>query len=309
MKKILARILVVATLLSVLQTPALAVGTSVQVWVSQVNSTDTGMAKGLEQQQSLTFSNDNGGRVSNLIIVDENNTYQQMDGFGASITEASAYLYQNMLTNEEKQQVMTALFDKENGIGVSMLRQTIGASDHCVAPYNFAPYEQSDDLPNFDFSHELETIFPTVLDALSVEPGRVKVVASSWSPPGWMKVNGSELGMYNGVKGSLRTDKYQAYANYLLKFIQNYESRGVDIYAITATNEPDHASYDWPALPMTHSEAQQLIKNYIYPTLRGNGLDTKILCWDHSYTTTNYRDGAYAFDYYADSNATVPCST
>ena len=302
-KRFLAYSLTLATLAATLPTASLAAGPSVQVWVSQVNAEDTGMAHGLEQQASLAFSADSGARLSNLIVVDENHTYQQMDGFGASITEASAYLYQNDLTEAQKQEVMRALFDKETGIGLSMLRQTIGASDHCVSPYNFAPSEQSDDLPNFDFSHELETIFPTVQDALAVEPGRVKVIASSWSPPGWMKANGSELGMYNNVKGTLRPDKYQAYANYLLKFIQNYESRGVDIYAITPTNEPDHASYDWPALPMSHTEAQTLVADYIYPTLRGNGLDTKIICWDHSYTTTNYRDGAYPFEYYSDADA------
>lgn len=106
---------------------------------------------------------------------------------------------------------MAALFDKDTGIGVSMLRQPIGATDHCVAPYNFAPEEQSDDLPDFDFSHELEEILPTVQDALAVNPGRITVMASCWSPPGWMKANGSELGMYNNIstneKGMYQHDR------------------------------------------------------------------------------------------------------
>jgi glucosylceramidase len=280
-----------------------AVGPTVEVWVSQVNSTNTGMLKGLEKQSDLQFNDDNGTRISNLIAVNENNTYQVMDGFGASITEASAYLYQNILSSSQKSSLMNALFDKENGIGLSMLRQPIGATDHCVAPYNFAPTAQADSLPYFNFSPELATIFPTVQDALAVEPGRIKIIASSWSPPGWMKQNNSELGMYNGIKGTLKTDKYQAYANYITKFIQEYESRGIDIYAVTPTNEPDHASYDWPALPMTHTEAQNLVKNYLYPTLCANNLDTKIICWDHSYTTTNYKDGAYPFNFYSDADA------
>ncbi|WP_105305103.1 glycoside hydrolase family 30 protein [Anaerolactibacter massiliensis] len=198
---------------------------------------------------------------------------------------------------------MQALFSKENGIGISMLRQTIGASDHCVAPYNFAPVSQADDLPDFDFSHELETIFPTVQDAIAVEGNRIKIIASAWSAPGWMKLNQSELGMYQNVRGTLLPAKYQAYANYLLKWIQNYENRGVDIYAITPNNEPDHASYDWPAMPMTHTEAQNLVANYIYPTLRNAGIDSKIICWDHSYTTTNYKDGSYPLEYFADAAA------
>lgn len=226
-----------------------------------------------------------------------------MDGFGASITEASAHLYQTELSNQQQISMMTALFDKETGIGLSMLRQPIGATDHCVAPYTFASSEQADSLPGFDFSHELKEIFPTVEDALAVEPGRVKVMASCWSPPGWMKQNGSELGMYNNVKGTLKTSKYQAYANYITKFIQNYESRGIDIYAITPNNEPDHASYDWPALPMSHTQAQTLVADYLRPTLTQNGIDAKILCWDHSYTTTNYREGSYPLEFYEDADA------
>lgn len=275
----------------------------VNIWVSKVNATDSGMEKGLEKQTPVHFGSGDSASTNNLIVVDENNTYQTVDGFGASITEASAHLYQTNLDDSAKAAAMQALFDKEAGIGLSMLRQTIGASDHCVAPYNFAPDEQDDSLPNWDFSHELIEIMPTVQDALAVEPGRITVMASCWSPPGWMKENGSVLGMYQNQKGTLRADKYQAYANYITKFIQEYASRGIDIYAVTPNNEPDHASYDWPALPMSHTEAQNLVANYLRPTFDRNGLDTKIICWDHSYTTTNYKDGSYPLEYYQDANA------
>ena len=188
----------------------------VNIWLSTVNSTDTGMDKALSNEDSVYFVADNGERISNLIIVDESKEYQVIDGFGGSITEASAHLYQDVLDSDEQDDVMNALFDVETGIGISMLRQTIGASDHCVAPYNFAPEQQDDSLPYFDFSHELEEIFPTVQDALNVEPGRIKVMASCWSPPGWMKTNGSELGMYNNIKGTLLRSKYQAYECFIL---------------------------------------------------------------------------------------------
>lgn len=61
--------------------------------------------------------------------------------------------------------------------------------------------------------------------------------------------------------------------------------------------------YDWPALPMSHTEAQNLVANYLRPTFDRNGLDTKIICWDHSYTTTNYKDGSYPLEYYQDASA------
>ena len=117
----------------------------VNIWVSKVNATDSGMEKGLEKQTPVHFGSGDSASTNNLIVVDENNTYQTVDGFGASITEASAHLYQTNLDDSAKAAAMQALFDKESGIGLSMLRQTIGASDHCVAPYNFAPDERSEE--------------------------------------------------------------------------------------------------------------------------------------------------------------------
>jgi glucosylceramidase len=111
-KKIIAGFLTVALVLAVFPISTTAVGPTVEVWVSQVNSTNTGMLKGLEKQSDLQFNDDNGTRISNLIAVNENNTYQVMDGFGASITEASAYLYQNILSSSQKSSLMNALFDK-----------------------------------------------------------------------------------------------------------------------------------------------------------------------------------------------------
>ena len=92
-KKALA-LLIVCTLILSMASPVYAAEPTVQVWLSSVNSTDTGMEKGLSQEASLSFSVDDGSKISNLIIVDESKQYQSMDGFGASITEASAHLFQ-----------------------------------------------------------------------------------------------------------------------------------------------------------------------------------------------------------------------
>jgi len=104
----------------------------VNIWVSKVNATDSGMEKGLEKQTPVHFGSGDSASTNNLIVVDENNTYQTVDGFGASITEASAHLYQTNLDDSAKAAAMQALFDKESGIGLSMLRQTIGASRRTI---------------------------------------------------------------------------------------------------------------------------------------------------------------------------------
>jgi len=276
--------------------------TSVNVWMSQVNSTDTGMEKGLEQQSSVYFGDDVGSDLERIISIDETNTYQEMDGFGISLTEASAHLYQNVLADADKASLMNAMFS-DDGISLNLLRQTIGASDHCVAPYTFAPEEQGVDLPYFDMSHEFEEIFPSVLDAVATASRGIKIIASCWSPPGWLKENDSELGMYNGIRGSLRSNHYQTYANYLLKFVEGYKNNGVDIEYITVCNEPDHASYDWPALPMRVEEQIALVNQNLYQTFQDSGLNVGIMAWDHSYTTDNYPNGEFAFNYLADESA------
>lgn len=85
----------------------------VNIWVSKVNATDSGMEKGLEKQTPVHFGSGDSASTNNLIVVDENNTYQTVDGFGASITEASAHLYQTNLDDSAKAAAMQALFDKE----------------------------------------------------------------------------------------------------------------------------------------------------------------------------------------------------
>lgn len=76
--------------------------TEVNVWLSTVNSSNTGMDKALSSENSIYFVEDNGNAVSNLIVVDESKEYQEIDGFGASITEASAHLYQDVLESDDK---------------------------------------------------------------------------------------------------------------------------------------------------------------------------------------------------------------
>lgn len=186
----------------------------VKWWISSVNSSNTGMAKALEIQKDLYFSPDSKGGAF-TIKIDDKKRYQKMDGFGASFTEASAWLMTKKLDEKARKELMTKLFDKTKGIGLSMLRQPIGACDHVIAPYTYDDKPDTDDLPNFSIAHDLDSIVPSIKEALSVNPGRVKVMCATWSPPGWMKSNDSERGTAESQEGTLLDDKYGAYANYI----------------------------------------------------------------------------------------------
>jgi glucosylceramidase len=298
MRKILSFVLCLTVLLSIMTfySPVEKASSeeTVKVWMSQVNSSNDGMSLALTPQADAVFKDDSGTNP-HTINVDENVTYQQMDGFGASFTEASSYLVETKLKPEARTALMNSLFDKKTGIGISMLRQPIGACDHVISPYTYDPNKDTDELPNFSIDHDKAYIIPSIQQALSVNPGRIKVMAATWSPPGWMKANNSELGYANGIPGTLV--KYKAYANYLTKFIKAYQDANIPIFATTIQNETDYASPNWPAMPLGSQEETNLINKYLYPAFKANNLTgVKIIGWDHNFTTDNYSDGQYAKD-------------
>ena len=269
---------------TLLETPIPATSTPVEdipvnVWVTASDQT-----KLLEPQEPITFSIDTAadGRV---IYVNENQHYQQMDGFGASMTDSSAWLIYTQLNEEQRQGVMEALFSSENGIGVSITRIPMGASDFVngdAYTYDDIPPGQTDpELAHFSIDHDRAYIIPSLQDALKINPD-LKIMASPWSPPAWMKTS-DELG-----HGSLLPEYYEAYANYFVKFIQAYEAENIPVYAITLQNEPHHEPYSYPGMRMEPEEAAIFVKQFLGPAFEAAGIQSKILIWDHNWDEYDY---------------------
>ena len=277
----------------------------VERWISSVKLDDSGMDKRLEKQTQALFFSEEDVATEIKIVVDETMKYQEMDGFGISITEASSHLCEKVLSKEKREAVLKDIFDAETGIGVSMIRQPIGASDHVTKPYHFAKEEQADDLPNFDFSFEEKEILPTVISAIKIAKREVKILVAPWSAPAWMKTNDSELGLNikTCMPGFLKEDKYLAYATYITKFIQGYEQKGLKVYGVSPVNEPDFANYSWPTMPMTSNQASTFVADYLYPELEKHQLSPKIMCWDHNFDSFNYDDGEYVDQYFENEKA------
>lgn len=219
------------------------------------------------------------------IVVDERKKYQQMDGFGASFTDASAYLVYNKLTPEKRREVMEKLFDREKGIGISFLRQPMGATDYTTKIYSYddLPVGVTEDteLKYFSIEHDKQYIIPLLKEAIQINP-EIKIMASPWSPPGWMKTTGSMIG------GSLRRSYYGVYAQYFVKFIKAYEAEGIPIYAITVQNEPLYVPKEYPGMKMDWVEQADFIGEYLGPAFESAGIRTKILCYDHNWDNTTY---------------------
>ncbi|QNE17361.1 hypothetical protein F1D05_04795 [Kribbella qitaiheensis] len=224
-----------------------------------------------------------GGATGQSITVDPNQTFQRMDGFGASLTDSSASLLYD-LPQSQRDQVMASLFSPTAGIGISVLRQPIGASDFVDGPhytYNDLPAGQTDLAQSrFSIAHDEQQILPLLRQALSLNPD-LKIMASPWSVPAWMKANGSLVG------GRVKDDPayFRSYALYLLKFVQAYQAAGVPVYALSIQNEPQNRTPDgYPGtdLPVAHQNA---VINELGPMLEQAGLgDIQIISYDHNWS-------------------------
>jgi len=218
------------------------------------------------------------------VTLDENQTFQIMDGFGASFTDSSAYLINQVLDNEQRTEVMIKLFDPQDGIGLSVLRNPMGASDYArdIYSYDDMPEQEIDtELTHFTISHDEVDIIPLLQKALEINP-EIKLMASPWSAPGWMKTSGSM------IAGELKREYYQVYADYFVRYIQAFESHGLLTYAVTPQNEPLYEPKHYPSMLMLPESQMVFIKDYLKPSFVKHNMDTKILCYDHNWDRPDY---------------------
>jgi glucosylceramidase len=266
---------VMSLLTPALAGPALAAGETVSIWM-----TTTDQTKLLQQQANVNFAADSGSNPT-TIDVDPATTYQQIDGFGASLTDSSASLICGKLTTAQKDTLLNNLFNPTTGIGLSFLRQPMGASDFSsIGNYSYddMPAGQTDpNLTNFNITHDLQCIVPLLKQIKTINPA-LKLMANPWSPPGWMKTSGSMIG------GNLQTTYRTAWANYFVKFVQAYAAQGLPINYISMQNEPLYVPPGYPGMGMSASEQATLLGSYIGPAFANAGITSKIMVWDHNWT-------------------------
>jgi len=252
---------------------------NVEVWMS-----DPTRNVWLTQQPSVQFTTDTSN-ISYTITVDENAKYQTMDGFGASLTDASCWLLKYRISNNHRDSFLKMLFSAD-GINLSILRQPIGASDFNWEAWTYDDSDTDDmTLSKFALWREDDYIRPMLDLAINVNPGRIKLFGSPWSPPAWMRTNKHLF----GGGGTLRTACYDAYATYFLKFVQEYEKKGTPVYAITVQNEPLYAPQNYPGMLMSDMEQIIFIRDYLGPKFQLGGIKTKIIAFDHNYDQQGFQ--------------------
>jgi glucosylceramidase len=248
-------------------------GPAAEVWLT----TATG-SKLLSPEVDVHFDSGPAPSIT-TIAVDEATTYQEIVGFGAAITDASAWLIQNKLTPSQRAALLQELFGRNPGIGLSFTRLTMGASDFSLRHYSYddMPAGQTDStLAHFSIDPNRVDVLPVVQRALAINP-QLRIMASPWSPPGWMKTTGSL------IQGTLLPEAYGPFAEYFRRYIEAYGAEGVPIFAISIQNEPHYEPPNYPGMRLEPAARARFVGQYLGPLFARSGIGTIILDWDHNW--------------------------
>lgn len=266
-------------------TVARAANEVVNAWVTTADQ-----SKLLQAQDSFNFAADAGTNAT-TVTVDENQTYQGIDGFGFTLTGGSAGLLNGLGANQTN--VLNELFGTANGqIGISYIRISIGASDLSSSDFTYNQTAGDFNMNNFSISAENQDLLPILKKIIAINPS-IKIIATPWTAPTWMKVNTTGNNGYTG--GSLNTAAgyYDAYARYFVKYLQAMQAQGITIDAITPQNEPLNP-YNNPSMVMQPNEQANFIKNNLGPQIRAAGFQTKIIAYDHNTDRIDYPETVLA---------------
>jgi glucosylceramidase len=248
-----------------------ALGKMVRVYTTAKNS-----AFNLTKGNDLEFKNfPQPFETQVCVFVDPEVRFQSLIGIGGALTDAVAETM-NKMPSTIQNEVLTAYYDREKGIGYNLARTNINSCDFSSDTYTYVS-DSSKDLRTFNLAHDEKYKIPLIKKAIEAAGGNLTLFVSPWSPPAWMKDNQS---MLRG--GHLKEDYKQSWANYYIKFIKGYEKEGIPIWGLSVQNEP-MAKQSWESCVFNADEERDFVKLYLGPTLVKNGLkDKKLIVWDHN---------------------------
>lgn len=217
------------------------------------------------------------------ITINSNETFQPIDGFGFTMTQGSAQAIRTL--SDSLRTVLMRNFFGADGIANSMVRVSIGASDLSNSTYTYNETSGDTDMNNFSLDGpDRQDLIPILKQALRINPN-LKVLATPWTAPTWMKEGDTSAGGYRG--GSLQRRYYDAYARYFVRYLQAMRSEEIEIWGITPQNEPENPS-NVPSMLMNADEQVDFINNHLGPQIRNAGFNTRIIGFDHNCDNTAF---------------------
>ena len=228
-----------------------------------------------QPQTAVPFSASGQRKSGDVVAVDVASRFQTMLGFGSALTDASCYLLQQM-EPEVRQKFLHETYSPD-AMNLNFGRVAIGSSDYSRSLFNYDDTPGDTTLHHFSIAHDEEYILPMLREIRKFNPD-LFLLASPWSPPGWMKTYGSMLG------GWMLSEYLEPYAQYFLKFLEAYEKAGIRINAVTSQNELEtDQNGSMPATYWTPEIEEDFIRDHLGPLLRKHAKDTQIWLLDHNY--------------------------
>ena len=217
-----------------------------------------------------------GSPATGQVWVSSDRTFQTLEGFGGAFTEATAVTWQR-LSPPRQQEVLRDYFDPSQGHGYTLCRVHMNSCDFSLGNYAHVETPGDVDLKSFNIDRDRQALLPFIKAAQRVAQQPIKLLASPWSPPAWMKSNGQ---MNQG--GQLLPQYRHAWARCYVRFIQEYAAEGVPIWAVSVQNEPA-ATQSWDSCIYSAEEERDFVRDFLGPELALAGLaHIKIVIWDHN---------------------------
>lgn len=225
-------------------------------------------------QSTAVFEPDSG--VENEAVnLYPNVSYQVFEGFGGAITEAAGYTFSRM-GEASRKEILDAYFGRGSN-GYRFARMSIDSCDFSLGNYSAVTDPDDTELKTFSLERDEQYILPLLKAAQQAAGEPITIMLSPWSPPAFMKTNGQKNG-----GGSLKPEFRKMWAQYLCRYILEYQKRGFTVGMLTIQNEPN-ATQTWDSCRYSGEEEKEFLRDYLYPALQENGLgDVQVCIWDHN---------------------------
>ena len=235
-----------------------------------------------EEQKSPAFSANKDDTPYDLVIK-LNEPEQTIAGWGGCFNELGWEALQ-ILTPEQRDAVLKAIFDPQNGLDFTLCRMPIGASDYATNWYSLDETRDDFELKHFNLDRDRTILIPYIKAAMQFQP-ELKIWGSPWSPPAWMKVN-QHYGA-GGTNQLIQQENYlAAYARYFSKYVKAYRAEGIPVVAVAVQNEPFFGP-GYPGCQWTPEEIRDFIRDNLGPTFQRENTGAEI--WLATFNNNNIR--------------------
>ena len=201
--------------------------------------------------------------------------YQCIEGFGGAFTDASGYVF-SLMPKKLQDQFLTDCFSPE-GLNYTFGRTSVDSCDFSRGMYAADDIPGDVKLTGFDISRPMQYVLPLYMRAQATAGKPVQMMFTPWSPPAWMKTNGSRK-----AGGQLKKEYYSLWAEYICRYLLEAEKAGMTLRFLSVQNEPK-ASQIWDSCLFSGAEEREFIRNNLFPALQRNNLShVSLLIWDHN---------------------------